>query len=127
MIYSLHMHMTDNKKKVVLVVEDDNLQNQRVKNILENENYNVISALNGMDGIRKSIQYKPNLILLDILLPDILGIEVMQKIRNNSATLHIPVIFCSSEVDFQLKNPNIAFITKPYSKQELLDYVQRFI
>lgn len=107
--------MPDNS--VILVVDDDPLNIKLLIAILES-NYEVLFALNGVDAIQLSEKYKPDLILLDVVMPDQSGYQTCQILKANPATQEIPVIFISSLADDEDEDKGlncgaIDYISKP--------------
>jgi DNA-binding response OmpR family regulator len=84
-----------NKKKI-LIIEDDRSLQRIYKTKLQQEGYEVIRALDGPEGIEKLRSEKPDLILLDLVLPKIDGFEVLKNIRKNKETSGLPVIILSN-------------------------------
>ena len=92
---------------------------------LENAGYDAVEAYNGVDGIKAAINEKPTLILLDVMLPMMDGLEVCRKLRKDDTTKHIPIIMLtakSEEIDkiLGLELGADDYITKPFSVRELL-------
>ena len=83
-------------KKNILVVEDDGFFMELISKKLFSKDFSVFSAKDGDDGFRKAIELKPDLILLDLLLPIMDGYEVLSAIKNNPETMSIPVIILSN-------------------------------
>ncbi len=82
--------------KKVLIIED-NVQNMyMLKFLLESENYKVLQSFNGADGIKSAITEKPDIILLDIQLPEMDGYTVAKKIRANENLKNVPIIAVTS-------------------------------
>ncbi|MBD3181627.1 response regulator [Candidatus Poribacteria bacterium] len=79
----------------VLVIEDKNEDLSLLSAILSNEGIDVLKALDGNTGIQKAIDYHPELIILDLLLPDISGFEVIQNLRQHPEADDIPIIICT--------------------------------
>ena len=82
--------------KNILVVEDDAGQRLLIHKILEKNGYNVILAENGSQGLAIARARKPDLILLDVVMPGISGREVCSQLKNEESTKNIPVIFLTS-------------------------------
>ena len=82
--------------KKILVIEDDKFLRKVIKKKLLKEEYTVIEAIDGEAGIRALKTEKPDLILLDLVLPEIDGFEVLAKIKKNPTTSKIPVIILSN-------------------------------
>jgi CheY-like chemotaxis protein len=82
--------------KKVLIIDDDMTLLEMYVERLKMEGYEVLSATNGEDGIKEALREKPDVILLDIMMPRINGFGVMEKIKENPATKDIPVIFLTA-------------------------------
>ena len=87
--------MPENIKKV-LIVEDDKFLAKMLGRMLESHQYETILASNGKEGLLKASSDQPNLILLDIMLPDIDGFDLLETVKNNEKTKKIPVIIISN-------------------------------
>jgi DNA-binding response OmpR family regulator len=103
----------------VLVVEDDNDLRNFLKTVL-NADYKVYEAADGQDGFEKAMNLIPDFIVSDIMMPKINGIEVLQKIKNNINTSHIPFILLTAKTGIENKLEGLAFgaddyIVKPFS------------
>jgi CheY-like chemotaxis protein len=81
-----------NKEYTVLVVEDDAANRFLFQQVLEMKGFNVLTAPTGMDGFALATEQKPDVVVLDIALPDVSGIEVLRLLRNEEKTKDIPVI-----------------------------------
>jgi len=82
--------------KRVLVVEDNKANMHLFRFLLKKYGFEVIEAWNGVEGVESAIREKPDLVLLDIQLPDINGLEVMKRIRASEADGNIPIIALTS-------------------------------
>lgn len=114
----------------ILVAEDSNTQRQMITKLLKNERYSVTTAKDGRDALAKVPQVNPDLIVLDIIMPEMNGYEVCRHLKGDSKTKQIPVIFCSSkdtEIDryWGLKQGADAYIVKPFQPQDLLETVKQ--
>ena len=78
--------------KKILFIEDESALQKTLGEILKQEGYGVISALDGEVGLRLARDEKPDLILLDLILPKIHGIDVLKKLKEDKETKEIPVI-----------------------------------
>jgi len=108
-------------KPLVLIVEDNPDNMITVKAILDN-NYTVIGAVDGLEGVRMAEKYKPNLILMDIELPEMDGINAFKKIRSNPQLVYIPVIALTasamtSERETILAHGFDAYLAKPIDEK----------
>lgn len=118
--------------KRILYIED-NPQNMRLVNkFLRMGGYIMLEAENGEDGIRVALEEKPDLILMDINLPDIDGVEATQRIKANLETNHIPVIALTANAMHGDRERFIEagcddYLSKPVSKNELLEKVSNLV
>lgn len=83
-------------KKVILVIEDDPVLSVMYKTKLEAEGYTIIGANNGVDGLGAAKSNKPDLILLDIILPQLDGFSVLEELKEDAKTKKIPVILLTN-------------------------------
>ena len=116
--------------KSILIVEDNEKNMKLVRDILRHNGYATVEAVNGLDGVRLALEAPPALVLMDIQLPDIDGIEALRRIREVPALDAVPVIAVSASVmpdDHQkiLRSGFDAFVTKPINLKSFLDTVQR--
>ncbi|MFW5853013.1 MAG: response regulator [Patescibacteria group bacterium] len=85
----------DNKKKILVVEDDEFLRSLTVKRLSE-ENYEVITAVDGNSGLSTAVDEKPDLVLLDLLLPGMSGFEVLEKMKADDQAKDIPVVVFSN-------------------------------
>ncbi len=109
----------------ILIVDDVQLNLDLMKEILSEKGYLIATAINGKSAIAKAKAHKFDLILLDVILPDIDGFEVCSHLKSSSQTQDIPIIFLTAkkEKDNIIKGFNLGavdYIPKPFSKEELL-------
>jgi len=83
-------------KKSILIVEDESALNQTLGEFLASENFEVLSASDGAEGIKVAKAKKPDLILLDIILPKKDGYEVLDELKSDDSTKSIPVILLTN-------------------------------
>src|SRR5258708_4074819 len=113
----------------ILVVDDQPINVQLLQRKLEREGMKVISALSGHEAIEKIGKKRPDLILLDMMMPDMDGLEVCQFLQANPETKSIPVIFVTARASKEGKLEGLAvgavdYITKPIDLDETLARVQ---
>jgi len=109
----------------ILIVDDVQLNLDLMKEILSEKGYMIATAINGKSAIAKAKAHKFDLILLDVILPDIDGFDVCAHLKSNSQTNDIPIIFLTAkkEKEYIIKGFNLGavdYIPKPFSKEELL-------
>ncbi len=114
----------------VLVADDSEIIVKLVSNILETDNCQVRTAANGAEALKMALQEKPDLIVTDYLMPEMDGITLIQRLRAQPSTRHIPIIMLSAkdEVDSEVKGIDAGaddYITKPVNPQRLLARVHR--
>ena len=83
-------------EKKILIVEDDNFLRELIAKKLIDENYKVSEAVDGEEGLKKIKEEKPDLIVLDLILPGVDGFEVLSKMKEDDALKSIPVIILSN-------------------------------
>jgi len=116
----------------ILIVEDNEKNMKLVRDILQHQGHTTLEAVTGTDGVRIAKEQRPDLVLMDIQLPDIDGIAALREIRRERALDAIPVLAVSASVmpDEQQKIVTSgfdAFIIKPINLKQFLDTVKRFL
>lgn len=116
-------------KKTILVVDDEQDLLDLIEYNLKKEGFNVIKADNGEDGIQLAKEHNPNLVLLDIMMPRMDGIEVCDNIRSDPSLKHIPIIFLTARGDEKtevegLNKGGDDYITKPISTTKLISRIK---
>ncbi|MCX8106516.1 MAG: response regulator [Ignavibacterium album] len=115
--------------KRILVIDDLPENVFMLQDRLEHEGYEVITAYNGSTGIEKALSELPDLILLDVMMPDITGIEVCRRLVNNPTTKDIPIILVTAKSGAEdtkegLEAGAFDYIKKPFNRIELLARVK---
>lgn len=110
--------------KKILVIEDEDAVRIGIKDLLEIKNYAVVTAEGGISGLRLAKEYKPDLILCDIKMPDLDGYEVLAQIRNDDELSLIPFIFVTakteiSEMRYGMNLGADDYIIKPFLANDL--------
>lgn len=121
----------DTNIPVVLIVEDNNELRNLLKIQLQSS-YRVLEASNGKEGLETAKSKLPDLILSDIMMPEMNGIELLDALKNNTATSHIPVILLTakSSVESQIEGLNFGadyYITKPFDTDFLKASIENLI
>ena len=110
----------------ILIIEDDKSVQQLIRMYLVNDGFEVIFSMDGKEGLDKALNDNPDLILLDLNLPKIDGIEICKKVRINS---DVPIIMVTAKIEELdrldgLENGADDYITKPFSPRELVARVK---
>ena len=118
----------------ILVIDDEKEFCSLIKDILEiTGEYEVVYATDGKHGIKMATEQKPDLILLDILIPDKYGTEIACQIRSDESVKNIPIVFLTAlikEKEIGSQGTVIKgypFIAKPVSTEELIKYIEKNI
>ncbi|MFM7888493.1 MAG: response regulator transcription factor [Pseudanabaena sp.] len=116
----------------VLVVEDSKSQREMIANLLQNHQFEVITANNGLEALSQAELLHPDLVILDIIMPKMNGYELCRKLRDNPDTWDINIIMCSSKstlVDrhWGLRQGANAYISKPFPPEDLVDTVKELL
>ncbi len=116
----------------ILIVEDNEKNMKLVRDILNHQGHATLEAVTGGDGVRLAREHRPDLVLMDIQLPDIDGIAALHLIREDAALDAIPVVAVSASVmpDDQQRIVDSgfdAFITKPINLKQFRETVERFL
>ena len=113
----------------ILVIDDSKVIRMRVREMLPPGNFEVLEAKDGVEGLNLIRQERPNLIMLDFLLPKMSGWEVFQQIQTSSELQTIPLVLMSGrkeEVAEKITEPfeYFAFVEKPFEKKQLVDAIK---
>ena len=114
-------------KKKILVLEDDEATAELIKFYLKEEGYDVELSLKGENFVERAAEYHPDLITIDILLPDSDGFKIFSELGQDEHTKHIPVIFITvkeSKKKKGLKMGAQSYIVKPFKEEELKETVK---
>lgn len=116
--------------KKILVIEDDDTMRQNISELIELSGYKVEVAENGKVGVQKAKSFHPNLIICDVMMPELDGCGVLQVLNNNPETAAIPFIFLSakSEKEDLRKGMELGaddYLFKPFDSTELIKAVER--
>ena len=118
--------------KTILYVEDDEPNRMIVRDLLKRTTYNLIEAYDGEAGVTMALERLPDLILMDIQLPKISGMEAIRRLRAEAATANTPIIaitsFALSGDDQKAKEAGAtAYLAKPYSPFDLLNLIRKLL
>ena len=119
--------------KTILIIEDDKFLRELIARKLLGENYQVSEAVDGEEGIKKVKEEKPDLVLLDLILPGIDGFEVMARMKEDPVLSTIPIIILSNlgqkeEVEKGLKLGAVDYLIKAhFTPGEIIDKVKAIL
>ena len=114
--------------KKVLIVDDEEFVRQLIQIKLKFCGIETVEAGNGVDAIEKAVSEKPDLILLDVMMPKMNGFEACQRLKANQETAHIPIVMLTARGDPSAKERGenagaLEYLTKPFSPQKLAERV----
>jgi len=114
----------------ILIIDDSSFQRTIIKKTLKKDNYTCIEADNGRLGLEMAERESPDVIIVDLLMPDLDGIEFLKAIREKSIT--IPVIVLTSDIqdttrDLCLKLGARSFLNKPLRQEELVPAIRKVL
>ncbi|MDM8519152.1 SpoIIE family protein phosphatase [Anaerolineales bacterium HSG6] len=121
------------KSKANIIIVDDTRANLKILSLmLQKQNYHIRTALDGTSALQDIADYPPDLVLLDIMMPDLSGYEVCKTLKDNPDTANIPVIFISALSNAAdkvkaFKVGGVDYITKPFQLQEVLARVRNHL
>jgi twitching motility two-component system response regulator PilH len=110
---------------LVLIVDDSPTHIAVVRQSLEAAGFRIAVATTGREGLERAIELRPDLVLMDIVMPDMNGFQATRELSRNPATQHIPVILASSKSGdsdrvWGLRQGAVEYLTKPFDPSELL-------
>ncbi len=120
------------QKKKILLIDDEEELVSSLSEVLEENGYKVIIATNGMEAIKKAKEERPDLILLDIMMPKMDGYEVLRQLKTSAEAWAISVIMVTARSDsgsiLKTQDSRAAdYIIKPFDVSEVLSSIQRYI
>lgn len=121
-----------NENPSILVIDDNPADLKLVSSILENQGYHVFSSNEAPSGIEMAMSIRPDLIILDVMMPIINGYNICRLIKDQKEYAHIPILLLTSRTTdndqrIGLEAGADAYIIKPFETQRLLDTVKKFL
>ena len=118
--------------KTILYVEDNEMNRKIVRDLLKRTSYTLVEAHDGEAGVAKALEVKPDLILMDVQLPKMSGLDATRTLKADPRTAHIPVIVITSfAMSGDREKASAAgahnYLAKPYSPRELLAMVREIL
>lgn len=119
-------------EKKILVIEDDPATSRLVDYSLRHEGYQVFTASNGLEGIRKAHDEAPDLIILDVMLPGMDGFEICHRLRSEPDTANLPILMFSAKAqeidrDTGLKVGADDYLSKPAAPNDIVSHVENLL
>ena len=124
--------MTDHSGKTVLVVDDEAHIRRLIEFTLKKGKFNVLAAVNGREAIEMATEHLPDIIIMDVVMPEVDGVEALEKLKRDERTASIPVILLTGigqstkpkEVE---KQGTATYLAKPFSPNRLLREVDSLL
>ena len=118
--------------KTILYIEDNEMNRKIVRDLLKRTKYTLVEAHDGEAGVAKALEIRPDLILMDIQLPKISGMEATRRLRADATIANTPIIaitsFALSGDDQKAKEAGAtAYLAKPYSPFDLLTLIRKLL
>lgn len=112
----------------ILIIEDEDILRDIIGEILTAENYQIFEAQNGKEGLEIAFLHLPDLVICDVMMPEIDGYEVLTQLRQHKLTTTTPFIFLTAKASKfdQRQGMNLGaddYLIKPFTRKELLDSV----
>ncbi|MEJ2635850.1 MAG: response regulator [Calditrichia bacterium] len=116
-------------EKKVLAIDDDPFIRKMFHSMLEPKGFQVVSACNGAEGVAKALQFKPDVIFLDIMMPEVDGFKTLEMMRKMEQTCYIPIIIVTARADTRslltaIKLGANDFIAKPFTRTMIMRKVK---
>ena len=115
---------------LILVIEDETAIRDNLRRFLMLEGYSVVTAANGVQGLEVMGLHQPDLVLCDVMMPQMTGFEVLEHMRRDAAFANTPVIFLTASADREsithgLELGALDYVTKPFSLPELTKLIRQ--
>jgi twitching motility two-component system response regulator PilH len=116
----------------VLVVEDSKVQREMMASLLKKNNFETTTASNGLEAIAQVKANHPDVIILDVIMPNMHGYELCRKLRDNPDTWDINIVMCSSKSTdadryWGFRQGANAYVSKPFVPEDLVDTVKELL
>lgn len=122
----------EGQNSTILVVDDSPTEIHIFRKILERQGYRIIVAKDGQEGIDMAVQHRPDLIVMDVVMPVLNGFQATRQLKNNEATAHIPVIMVTTkdqqtDINWGMRQGANEYMVKPVSPAELLTKIRNLL
>ena len=113
---------------LVLIVDDSPTETHVLKTILESRGFTVVSAENGELGVAAALEYKPKLVLMDVVMPGLNGFQATRQLKKNDETSNIPVIIVTTkdqetDKEWGMRQGADSYLVKPLAASDLLEKI----
>jgi twitching motility two-component system response regulator PilG len=120
------------EKNRILIVEDEESLLKLESILLTSKGYRVTGVMDGMSALKEARRIRPDLVILDIMLPQMDGFEVCRQLKGDPITAHIPVVMLTAKKNSQdmmsgQRAGCDAYITKPFKSSKILETIQHFL
>ncbi|MEM8831102.1 MAG: response regulator [Cyanobacteria bacterium P01_G01_bin.19] len=118
--------------KTILIVDDSEIQLKLVTGFLKSDERKIITARNGIEGLNQAIAFKPDLIITDLVMPGLIGLELCRRLKKDERLKQIPIVVCSSknrDIDkkWSFKQGAFAYLVKPLSKEVINLAIEKYL
>jgi len=118
--------------KRILIIEDNPSVLRAISYMLEKEGYDMLTAVNGLVGLKKAKEENPDLLILDVMLPGIDGFEICHRLRAESQTAQLPILMLSAKGQAADKSTGLGvgadeYLTKPVERSVLISTVEALL
>src|SRR6185437_15850707 len=114
----------------ILIIEDETPMRTALKDVIENEGYRAITAADGESGLKRAVEEKPDLILLDVMMPKLDGYEVCAELRRLANPVPILMLTAKGQIEDRVTGLDVGaddYLVKPFSTDELLARVRAML
>jgi DNA-binding response OmpR family regulator len=123
--------MSDDKRNILVIEDEEGVRNM-VSRMLTKHDYTVLEAVDGLDGLRKIDQDPPDLIIADVMMPNLDGLTLVKALKRHRETKAVPVIFLTAKGDARsmIEGINVGakyYVTKPFQMDDLLGKVSKVL
>ena len=131
-VYSHQPLVEPVKNKIILVIEDSKTSRKVISLVLKRQGYGIVEATRGSEGLAELVNVLPDLVLLDVMLPDMDGYQILSKIRSDERLKEVPVVMLTGKRSSVDRMKGIAsganeYLTKPFDPAKLIKVIERFM
>lgn len=118
--------------KKILIVDDSAVERQLLKEMIDDLGFIILEAENGETGVKMALEFIPQIILMDVVMPGINGFQATKQITNNDKLKGVPVIMCTSknqdtDKSWGARQGAKAYVVKPINKDELREQISKLL